>query len=283
MGSSKSHLLPTRAFLDTEFVQTREGVVFISVGLVTNCGHEFYSELSSDQVEALAKRRPNKFIQREVIPQLGIVPGVPWGESPKHFAAWLEGLGAKELEVIYDFNADFLLIEQMLASLAHSPAVRLIPSHVGYLLDDADGEIAAAVCWGVVAGTKGVSRHHALADAYALRARFESVHGPMQLLMPGPAEHNAQNTVDKQQTCRIVEAVVTVLIPEFSLVHLDGPHGHTFSIGEDTDGVDWKHLEVGDRLLLQVDAEVSRVLHATRLPPSKDDMAGNSTPAGPTV
>ena len=52
-----------------------------------------------------------------------------------------------------------------------------MPVHVGYLLDDPLGEEAAVASWSATDKLRGLQRHHALADAWALKARFEAVHG----------------------------------------------------------------------------------------------------------
>lgn len=237
-------------FLDTEFVETDCGVRFISVGLVTGAGSEFYSELPLSEAEELLAQHPNDFVRSEVLPQLGLVEGAPWSDLPKRLAAWLDSLGAREAQVIYDFNIDFLLVEQVLAQLASPLAVRLIPGHVGYLLDDVDGSNAAAACWQAVAAVKGISRHHALADAYSLRARFEAVHRPVLHIEPQTVELYATVTV-------VIE------IEGFELVHAETADGRTLSIGELVEGVDWRSLSVGQRLrCIAVIGNATRVLSA---------------------
>lgn len=239
---------PMRVFLDTEFLEADGQIAFISVGLVSDRGHEFYAEVSVNEAERLLAGCPNDFARREVLPQLGIVPGAPWTGLSGHLASWFESLGVAALEVVYDYNADFLLIEQLQAQLGVPLTASLAPTHVGYLLEDAAGAAAAESCWQAVEYMKGVRRHHALADAFALRARFEAVHWCVE---------SVETTVVE------LYATVTVLIPEFELVHAEAPDGITLSIGERTKGVDWKTLEVGQ--LLRCVAEVgnaTRVLSA---------------------
>lgn len=63
-----------------------------------------------------------------------------------------------------------------------------------------------------------------------------------------------------------VVAVVTVLIEEFELVHLETPDGFTLSVGENTKGIDWRTLRVGQRLRCAVEGEHwSRVVSAELL------------------
>lgn len=58
----------------------------------------------------------------------------------------------------------------------------------------------------------------------------------------------------------LVEATVSVVLPEFELVKLELGNGDTLSISKRTDGVDWRALKVGQRLLCLVEGE-----HATRV------------------
>lgn len=238
-----------RAFLDTEFVEHDGEVSFISVGLVTDKGDEFYAEMPAVEVAKLLAEHPSGFVRSKVLPQFGLVQGEHWPELPARFASWLENLGAGTVEVIYDFSSDFLLIEQMQALQNRPPSVLLIPVHVGYLLGDPDGQAAADACWRAVASFKGVHRHHALADSYALRARFETVH-------PYVAERVEPKVIE-------VVATVSLLIPEFELVHAETEDGLTLSIGGGVEGVEWQMLEVGQRLkCVAVVGNSSRVLRA---------------------
>lgn len=243
-----------RAFLDTEFLEANGHFKFISVGLVTDRGHEFYAEVPVDEAEKLLVERPNEFVRAEVLPQFGVVPVEPWADLPGRLASWFQSLGNASVEVVYDYSGDFLLIEQLQAQLGAPWKVSLVPTHVGYLLEDADGAAAADACWQAVEFMKGVKRHHALADAFALRARFERVHW----------------CVEKVET-RVVElhATVTVLVPEFELVHAETQDGITVSIGKRTKGVAWRKLKVGQ--LLRCVAQVggaTRVLSAEVVAPS---------------
>lgn len=79
-----------------------------------------------------------------------------------------------------------------------------------------------------------------------------------QMWTPPAAEPRPREIVRAER----VEAIVTVLIPEFELVHLvalDGS-GNSLSIGEGVDGVDWRELRLGQRLMCDVEGE-----HSTRV------------------
>ena len=54
---------------------------------------------------------------------------------------------------------------------------QVVAVQLGYLLGDNEAEQAAQNCWLGLSAQRGLRRHHALADALALRARFERVHG----------------------------------------------------------------------------------------------------------
>ncbi|MBT9456721.1 MAG: hypothetical protein IV097_08870 [Burkholderiaceae bacterium] len=240
-------------FIDTEFIQTEDRPHFISVGLLTDNGRELYSELSAGEAETLLQRHPNAFVRDHVLPQLGRIQGVPWAGLPDRLSEWLVGLAVEKVDVIYDFSADFLLVEQLLARVEVPPAVQVQPAHVGYLLSDDDGNAAAAACWHAIESVRGIARHHALADAYALRARFETVHPTGR-----PVE---VRTIE-------VQAKVVAIIKAFELVHAETDGGQlTLSIGESTPGVDWRRLAVGQRLDCVVRTGAgTRVLSARLLP-----------------
>lgn len=61
----------------------------------------------------------------------------------------------------------------------------------------------------------------------------------------------------------VVEGVVTALAHEFEVVNVEASNGYTLLIGERTRGVDWRTLEVGQRLRCTLlDLEAPRVLAA---------------------
>lgn len=62
--------------------------------------------------------------------------------------------------------------------------------------------------------------------------------------------------MDRPKTRRMV-GTVSVLIPMFELVHLETEDGRTLSIGEGTQGVDWRTLNEGQRVQCDVSGEHS--------------------------
>lgn len=238
-----------RVFLDTEFLQTASGPYFVSAAFLGQDDSELYGERTRGEVEALLRLHPNDFVFEQVLPQLGLEPAVPWERLSAQLVEWLDALGAADIDMVYDFGTDYLLVEQLLAAAACPPKARLHPTNVSYLLDDQDGRRAAESAWKVLESVRGISRHHALADAYSLRLRFATVHPP---------------AVDIETKIVEVLATVSVLIHEFELVHAESDDGElTVSIGRQTTGVDWRELQVGQRLrcIVQVGGG-TRVLRA---------------------
>lgn len=232
-----------RIFLDTEFVQSKRGPIFLSAAFLANAGRTLYSEMPLDEAQGILARHPNRFVLENVLPQFGVKPGVPWVELPSRLAVWLDELGVSDAEVVYDYNLDFLLVEQLLAHMAAQPAIRLHPAHVGYLADDPDGKAAAESCWHALKAVEGIGQHHALADVYALRLRFETVHGFHD---DGPEE--APFPIGEPFE---LAAVVTAVVQEFEVVHAETSDGRTVCIGDKTQGVPWQELREGQAVICE--------------------------------
>lgn len=245
--------MTVRVFVDTEFIQTDSGPIFISAAFLTENSRELYAERPREEVGALLESHPHDFVRERVLPQLGRHPAVAWSKLPARLVAWLDSLGTDEVEVIYDYSHDYLLVEQLLEAHPEPPAPRLLATNVSYLLDDPDGRRAAESAWEALGAVKGIHRHHALADAYSLRLRFDTVHPPVEREEPKIVE---------------VIATVAVLVPEFELAHAESDDGQlTLSLGKKTLGIDWQRLKVGQRLrcIVQVGGG-TRVLRAEVLP-----------------
>ncbi|MDY0744784.1 hypothetical protein SNE35_09710 [Paucibacter sp. R3-3] len=164
-----------QVFLDTEFVDRNKEVVFLSIGLDSAQG-QFYGERVPGSLGAGFSA--GQFIDEEVLPQLGLGVGMQGAicDIASALVDWLNGLDADRVEVHYDFNIDYSLFENLLALVPGRLRVELQPSHIGYLLEDPTGITAAFMAWTMAGASKGLRRHHALADAMALRARFNAVH-----------------------------------------------------------------------------------------------------------
>ncbi|MCA6218929.1 DUF2384 domain-containing protein [Ideonella sp. B7] len=174
----------TLSFLDTEFTSlvTPE---LLSLGLVTLDGCEHYVELDlSTEVGQARKRASSDFVRYDGVLDLwGLVPGAPcdYPEMGRRTAEWLLGLAAQSgtpVQVAFDYWADFELMERAIhdLSLGLWERVRAVvtPVDVGALTGSPEGEIAAEECFHELRRL-GLARHHALADANALRAAYIAV------------------------------------------------------------------------------------------------------------
>jgi hypothetical protein len=160
-------------FIDTEFTNSSDPQL-LSIGLVCETGAECYVELDISTLREGA----NTFVQDTVIPQWGLtgieVPGL--SAAGAYVRDWLKLLPANELFICYDYHADMDLLEAAMAGSEVSQ--KLVPTHVGYLLGEDTVASAMEQSWDASFGTDCIARHHALADARALRAGFLAMHGP---------------------------------------------------------------------------------------------------------
>lgn len=165
-------------FLDTEFNRSSTGLQLISIGFA-GANREFYAEFSKNIVLARRGVTRNKFLNEHVLPQLGLLNDPH--TSPEALAnkviGWLNDLHEAEIQIAYDFHGDYSLLEQLMELATVSLHARLEPTHVGYLLEEPCGISAANTSWEMTSTSRGLSKHHALADALALQARFQAVHG----------------------------------------------------------------------------------------------------------
>lgn len=58
--------------------------------------------------------------------------------------------------------------------------------------------------------------------------------------------------MDRSAARRKVVAVVSVIVEEFETVHLEVGNGNTLVIGKRTQGINWRTLRVGQRVLCDV-------------------------------
>lgn len=176
LETENAHLV--RLFLDTEFTTIKGAPRLLSIGLISEAGELKYMEVAPDELRSIPSRRLTKFLRHEVLPQFGRIAdsAVKVTDMPRQLFNWLNSLGADVVEVIYDFSTDYLLLEQLLGAMTELPAVHLIPVHFGYALSDPDGQAEAELSWQQTAMSLGIHRHHALADAMALSARYRAVH-----------------------------------------------------------------------------------------------------------
>lgn len=166
-------------FLDCEFVSF-ESPRLLSVGLVASDARELYVELSDSALLEGA----SEFVHDTVVPQFGLVPIAVGTQSDlgRLVGEWLTGLGDGPIDVHYDYHSDFDLLQTALESAGLWSRLKdsLTPTHIGYLAGQPDVERAMETSWAASFAADGVQRHHALADARALLAGYQVMHGAGQ-------------------------------------------------------------------------------------------------------
>ncbi len=172
-------------FLDTEFTDLLNPEL-LSLGLVTLDGRELYAELdlTTDIGKARLKASSDFVRYGGVLDFWGLVPGATgteW-EMGRRTGEWLLGLAAEfgtKVEVAFDYGMDYELLEYAVRDAGLWDQVRevVIPVNVNSITGTITGELAAEECFrelGKRCG-RGLKRHHALADALALRAAYIDV------------------------------------------------------------------------------------------------------------
>ncbi|WP_293603781.1 hypothetical protein [Polaromonas sp. UBA4122] len=171
-------------FLDTEFTDLLNPEL-LSLGLVTLDGREHYAELdlTTDAGKARAKAS-SAFVQSGIFDMWGLVPGASgteW-EMGRRTGKWLLGLAAESgtnVEVAFDYSTDYELMEYAIRDSGLWDQVRevVLPVNVNPITGTITGELAAEECFRALGqrGGRGLKRHHALADALALRAAYIDV------------------------------------------------------------------------------------------------------------
>jgi len=168
-------------FLDAEFTQFIH-VELLSLGMVTLAdeSRELYVELDMSTDIGKARRASSSdFVKYEgVLDQWGAVPGATatdW-EMGRRAGEWLLALAAEtgtRVQVAYDYGMDWELLEYAVRDSGLWDRVREVvwPVDVGALTGTIHGELAAEEAYRALKG-RGLGRHHALADAHALRAAY---------------------------------------------------------------------------------------------------------------
>lgn len=158
-----------RIFLDTEFTQFRDGQL-LSLGLVTEDGHELYVEVADLTRQAQA----SDFCKDVVITQFGLVPGAAVRDDAAvgaRVATWLGSVG-HPVTISYDYKLDWRFFEGALRAAGQWQALasNLRAEDVAGVA--APGTPGEAVQNAVFDISSSPSRHHALVDARALRAAW---------------------------------------------------------------------------------------------------------------
>ncbi|MEO7916750.1 MAG: hypothetical protein ABIR16_03835 [Dokdonella sp.] len=160
-------------FIDTEF-SSLKAPELLSIGLVADDGREFYVEIADDRIPV------NAFVKRTVLPQWGLMPLQVRSsiELGRHVDKWLSGLRRTSIAVVYDYEADFDLLRNALVSAMcwGRWSKVLVPHQVGFLSREHASNEAMDSSWTASMQRDGIGRHHALADARALREGYAAVH-----------------------------------------------------------------------------------------------------------
>jgi hypothetical protein len=172
-------------FLDTEFTDLLRPQL-LSLGLVSMDGRELYAELdlATETGKARVKSSTDFVRYGDVLTQWGLVSGATgteW-EMGRRAGEWLLGLAAHDtskVEVAFDSSTDYELLEAAIRESGLWDQVRevVLPVNVNSITGTITGELAAEECFRELGkrGSRGLKRHHALADAMALRAAYMSV------------------------------------------------------------------------------------------------------------
>ena len=172
----------TLVFLDTEFTDLTHPQL-LSMGIVALDGREHYVELDMSTEVGMARRKASsEFVRNEgVLDQWGRIPGATstaW-EMGRRTGEWLLVLAetsGTRVELAFDYPTDFELMQHAIRDAGIWDRVRevVFPVDIGPLTGHPEGEIAAEICFREQ-HRRGLSRHHALADACGLRAAYIAV------------------------------------------------------------------------------------------------------------
>lgn len=163
-------------YLDTEFTDLLYPEL-LSVGLVTHDAAEHYVELDMSSANGVAlQHKASTMVVENVLSQWGRVSGASCTreEMGKRTAAWLLSQSVrlgKPLRIAFDYPTDYELLVDLLGDSGQWAAVRHVvaPYNVKSLTGWCDANRAADETWDRLRKLRGLRRHHALADAHALR------------------------------------------------------------------------------------------------------------------
>ena len=166
-------------FLDTEFTALLSPEL-LSIGLVSDEGQEHYVELDlTDRAGKETMSRASDFVRYNgVIDQWGKVPRAKatiW-DMGRRTGEWLLRLSSdasQRVEVAFDSSTDYELMEHAIRDSGLWDRVREIvwPVNISSLVATIDCELASEASFRF-SSHAGLQRHHALADARALRAAY---------------------------------------------------------------------------------------------------------------
>lgn len=172
-------------FLDTEFSDLLNPEL-LSLGLVTLDGCEHYGELDlTTEIGRARVKASSDFVRYGgLLDMWGLVPGAAgtqW-EMGRRAGEWLLDLAVESstrIEVAFDYSMDYELLEYAIRDAGLWSQVRevVLPVNINAITGTINGEMAAEACFRELGkrGGRGLKRHHALADALALRSAYMAV------------------------------------------------------------------------------------------------------------
>ena len=177
--------MTTQVFFDVEMTSLARHPQLMSVGLVTLDGREFYVELdlASDQgMERCAQSAWD--VQETVLDQFGLFADSKCDSESTmalRAAKWLCGVAESDptgqVELLYDYGLDLELLVGAMARSTMCPNVRLVAGERN-VVDETSSigpELAREAAFRVLRKrSPPLYRHHALADAIALRAAWRT-------------------------------------------------------------------------------------------------------------
>lgn len=164
-------------YLDTEFTDLLAPEL-LSLGMVSATGDEHYVELDiNDPTSADTLAAASEFVRHcGILEQWGRVPhsAVSRPAMGERTARWLQQQAAhlsQPAVIAFDYAPDFELLEYLLRDADQWESVREVvrPLNVAELASSLDGALSAEAAYAALR-RRGLERHHALADAHALRA-----------------------------------------------------------------------------------------------------------------
>lgn len=164
-------------YLDTEFTDLLAPEL-LSLSTVSAAGGEHYVELDIESPSSASTlARASDFARHNsVLDQWGRVPGSEstYEQMGLRTARWLEDQSNRNGQPAYiaiDYPADYELLKYVLRDAGQWDALRpfVRPMNVAEISSRLDGALSAAAMYEAMR-ERGLERHHALADAHALRA-----------------------------------------------------------------------------------------------------------------
>jgi hypothetical protein len=172
------------AFLDTEFTDLIHPKL-LSIGAATLDGREHYVELDmATEIGQARLKASSDFVRYDgILDMWGLVLGASatYDQMGLRTADWLLQLASESggrVVIAYDYSTDYQLMEYAIRDCGLWDRVRKVvsPINIGECTGTPEGGSAAGECFQLM-HKRGLARHHALADAMALRAAYIAVKG----------------------------------------------------------------------------------------------------------